>query len=144
MMSAKVDQFCDNLRSRLNAVEDRVESLKTNLEQLPAKGEQALQKCLAETRAKVAGEKKKVEKAQASLKARAEQKIGEIKEAIEQWKAKREVSKLHARADRAEQYAADAIYIADIAVAEAEEAIIDALIARMDADRVDEPAVAAH
>jgi chromosome segregation ATPase len=143
-MSARVDQFCDNLRTRLNATEEKVQSLKTSLEKLPQQSEQALQKCLAETRAKVEGEKKKVEKAQASLKARAQQKVGEIKDAISQWKAKREVNKLHARADRAEQYAADAIFIADMAVADAEEAIVDALIARMDADQVDEPAVAAR
>ena len=143
-MSARVDQFCDDLRDRLNAVEDRVQSVKTNLEKLPKQSEQAIQKYLAETRAKVEGEKKRVEKAQANLRTRAEQKIGEIKEAINQWKAKRDVTKLHARADRAEAYAADAIFVADMAVAEAEEAILDALIARMDADTADEPAVAAH
>jgi len=143
-MSARVDQFCDTLKTRLNATEEKVQLLKANLGKLPQQSEQALQKCLAETRAKVEGEKKKVEKAQASLKARAEQKVGEIKEAIGQWKAKREVSKLHARADRAEQYAADAIFVADMAVADAEEAIVDALIARMDAEKVDEPAVAAR
>ena len=141
-MSAKVDQFCNNLRDRLNAIEDRVQSVKANLEKLPKQSEQALQKCLAESRAKVDSEKRRLEKAQASLLARAEQKFSEIKAGISQWKANLDVSKLQARADRAEMYAADAIFVADMAVAEAEEAIIDAVIARMDADTVDKPVVA--
>ena len=54
------------------------------------------------------------------------------------------MSNLTARADFAEQYAADAVFIADAAVAEAEEAIIDALLARIDAENAKAPAVAAH
>ena len=143
-MSARVDQFCDKLKDRLNSLEDQVLTLKTNVQKLPQQGEQALQKYLTETRSKIEQQKKKVEKARASLKARAEEKIGQVKEAVNEWKAKQEVSNVAARADFAEQYAADAVFIADAAVAEAEEAIIDALLARIDAENAKAPAVAAH
>ena len=143
-MSARVDQFCDKLKERLNALEDQVSTLKTNVQNLPKQGEQALQKCLTETRGRVEQQKKKIEQAQVSLKARAEQKLSQAKEDIKEWKAKREVSKLNGRAQRAEQYAADAVFIADVAVAEAEEAIIDAVIARMDAENAEAPAIAAR
>lgn len=143
-MSARVDQFCDRLKDRLNALENQVETMKSNLQKLPKQGEQALQKSLNEARGKIKAQKKKVEQAQASLKARAEQKIGQAKEAIGEWKAKREVSKLNSRADRAEEYAADAIFLAIAALHEAEEAIFDAVMARKDADTVEPPTVAAR
>ena len=71
-MSARVDQFCDKLKDRLNSLEDQVLALKTNVQKLPQQGEQALQKYLTEARSKIEQQKKKVEKARASLKARAE------------------------------------------------------------------------
>src|SRR5687767_204734 len=111
-MSARVDQFCDKLRDRLNTFDDQLATLRTNVQKLPQQGEQALQKCLTEARSKIEEEKKKVEQAQASLKARAEQKIGQAKDTISQWKAKGELSMLNARAELAEEFAADAVYVA--------------------------------
>ncbi|MFN0017194.1 MAG: hypothetical protein ACKVP0_02980 [Pirellulaceae bacterium] len=142
-MSARVDQFCDQLRDRLNTFEDQLARLKTNVQKLPKQGEQSLQKCLTEARSKIEVEKKKVEQAQASLKSRAEQKIGQAKDAISQWKAKGERGLLNARAELAEQYAADAVYVAVAALSDAEEAIVDAVIARNDAAPAETPAAAA-
>ena len=93
-MSARVDQFCDQLKDRLNALENQVDTLKSNLQKLPKQGEQVLQKSLNEARSRIEGQKKKVEQAQASLKARAEQKMAQAKEAINEWKAKREVEQV--------------------------------------------------
>jgi hypothetical protein len=58
----------------------------------------------------------------------------ETKEAVSEWKAKRDARKLTARADHAEAYAADAIDFAAFAIDEADEAILDAIVARIDAD----------
>jgi len=143
-MSARVDQFCDKLKDRLNTLEDQLATLRRNVQKLPKQGEQALQKCLTEARSKIDVEKKKVEQAQASLKTRAEQKIGQAKDAVSQWKAKGERSLLNARAELAEQYAADAVCVAVAALSEAEEAIIDAVIARNDALAAETPETAAH
>lgn len=135
-MSARVDQFCDELRDRLNAMGNQVDALKSSLQRLPQQGEQALQSSLDDARKRIEAQKKKVEQAHASLKARAELKIAQVKDAVQEWKANREINKLNARADRAEQYAADAVYVAIAALNEAEEAIFDAVVARMDADSV--------
>ncbi len=142
-MSDKVDQFCEKLKGRLNALADQVETLKANVKKLPEEGEQSLQKYLNETRSRIAQRKKSVEQVRASLMTRAEQKFGQVKEAIIEWKAKGDVSKLNLRADWAEEYAADAVFIAMAALADAEEAIIDALIARIDAEEAEAPAAAA-
>jgi chromosome segregation ATPase len=134
VMSERVDQFCDKLRERLNAIEGRIQSVKTDVQALPAKAEKALQQKLDEARTKVEAQKQRVEKARADLKAWADQKVAETKEAIDEWKAKREARKLIARADRAEAYAEAAMVIALASIDEAEEAVLDAVAARRDAD----------
>ena len=79
-----------------------------------------------------------------NIKARAEEKMHETKEAVSEWKTKREIRKLNARADRDEAYAADATDFAVASIAEAELAVLDAVVARLDADAAQSPAPAAH
>src|SRR5262249_28342003 len=96
--------------------------------------EAALREKLDEARTRLRARKEQVEQFGANLKARAEQKMAETKEAVGEWKAKRDTRKLNTRADRAERYAADAIDFAASSIAEAEEATLDARVARIDAD----------
>ena len=109
-----VDQFCDQLRNRLDGVERQLATLRSTVKALPKQGEQALQKSLDQARSKVESQNRTLGQAQAKLKADAEQKVSETQGTINQWKAKREIKKLNAQADRAEKDAADAI---DFAVA---------------------------
>ena len=53
---------------------------------------------------------------------------------IAEWKAQRQVKKLEARADSAERYAAATTQIAAAAIDEAETAVAEAIVARIDAD----------
>jgi ElaB/YqjD/DUF883 family membrane-anchored ribosome-binding protein len=133
-MSAQVDQFCDMLRDRLNAIEGRLQCVMADVKGLPGKAEKALQDKLEETRSKLEAGKERVEQTRANLKARAQQMMAATKEAVTQWKAKGEKRKLQARADWAEAYAADAISNAMASLDEAEEAILNAIVARMDVD----------
>jgi hypothetical protein len=133
-MSAKVDQFCDKLRDQLNIIEARLQSVKVNLEGLPEQAEKAVRAKLEETRVNLQAQMQRVEQARIDLKACAEERIAETKESVRQWKSERDSRKLQARADRAEAYAVDAIEFAVVAADEAEEAIRDAVVARMDAD----------
>ena len=133
-MSERVDKFCDGLRERLNALEGRLQSVKADMQVLPAKAEKALREKLDEARTKLLAQKERVEKARLDLKARADQKMAETVEAINEWKAKREVRKLNARAERAEAYAQAAMVLALASIDEVEVAILDAVAARKDAD----------
>jgi hypothetical protein len=133
-MSARVDKFCDGLRDRLNAVEARVESVKANVKALPGKAEKAMQDTVDEARTKLRAQKEHIEKNRADLKAWGEQKKAETQATIREWKQKREAKKLNARADRAEEYAGAAIAVALATIDEAEEAMFEAALARMDAD----------
>ncbi len=143
-MSAKMDQVCANLRDRLDVAEGRLETLRTNIRALPAQGEKALREKLDGARRKLHAQKERVDQTRANLKARAQEKVNETKDAVSEWKAKRETRKLGARADRDEAYAADAIDFAVASIDEAELAILDAVVARIDADAAQASAPAAH
>jgi len=119
-MSVKVDQFCDKLRDRLNALEGQMQSVKTSVKDVPAKAEKAVREKLDQARTKLEAQKERVEKARVELKARADQKVAEVKEAINEWKAKHEVRKLNARAERSEAYADAAMVLALASIDEAE------------------------
>jgi hypothetical protein len=133
-MSAKIDQFCDRLRDSLDALDSRLHSVKANIHALPGKAEQVLHDDLAAARRKVDDQVVRAEQARDGIKAWATAKLAETREAIGDWKAKRETQKLNSRSDRAESYAADALFFAAAAVDEAEAAILEAAVARRDSD----------
>jgi hypothetical protein len=135
-MSAKVDKFCNDLRDRLNAIEARIESAKANVESLPGKAEKAVRDKFAQAQANVKAQKDRIEKTRAGLKAWADQKMAHTDATVRQWKAKHQARNLNARADEAEMYAQDAVTLALATIDEAEEAIFEAVTARMDAEAV--------
>jgi hypothetical protein len=133
-MSERVDKFCLGLWDRLTAIEARVESVKADIQALPGKAQKAVQDKVNEARTKIQAQKARVEKVRADLKAWAEQKKAETEAMVREWKVKREAHKLNARADRAEAYAEAAAVVALACIDEAEEAMLQAALARMDAD----------
>jgi hypothetical protein len=133
-MSAQVDEFCETLRDRLNAIEDRIKSAKTNVRTVTEKGERAIRQKADEIRGELESRKDSVEQFVANLQVQAQQKVAETTEEVGQWKAQRDARKLNARADRAEEYAVDAIDFSVAAIDEAEGAVLEAVLARLDAD----------
>lgn len=69
----------------------------------------------------------KIAAAQADIKGWADEKKAATSDKIAEWKAKRELTKLQGRADKAERYAAAASAVAVAALDEAEEASLEAL-----------------
>lgn len=65
-----------------------------------------------------------------------DQKKAQAKATVDQWKADHEARKLANRADRAEEYAAAAILVAVASIDEAEQAVFEAITARLDAEAV--------
>jgi exonuclease VII large subunit len=133
-MTVQVHPFSDKLRNRLDAIEERIQSAKSQILALPEQGEKAMSAKLDETRNELQSRKQRFEQTLARLKAHVQQKVAEAKEDIADWKAKRDLRKLNTRADRAEAYAADALDFALAAIDEAAAAILDAMVARIDAD----------
>jgi hypothetical protein len=133
-MSAHVDQFGDSLRDRLNAIEERIQIARHNILILPEQGEKAMRQRLDEARTGLQAQQQRVERTMTNMQTRAQEKLAETREKVGEWKARREVRKLKTRADRAEAYAADVIDFAVVSIDQAEEAVLDAVLARHDAD----------
>ena len=135
-MNERVNKFCTSLQNKLNDLEGRMKSLKTNLQSAPKQAEDALYKQLEQAQQKVQSQKQAVTKARTNLQNWADQKKAEAKATVNQWKTDHEARKLDNRADRAEQYAAAAIEVAVASIDEAEQAVLEAIAARLDAEMV--------
>jgi hypothetical protein len=138
-MSAKVDEFCDKLRDRLNAIEVKLQSVKEDIRAMPGQAEKIVRGKLDEARARLQAQKAHIDQTRSNLQAWAQQKMAETKETVAQWQAKREVNKLNARADRAADYAVAAVAFAAAMIDEAETAVLDAVVARREADAAKQP-----
>ena len=110
-MSERVDKFCHSLQTNLNDLEAHMTSLKTKVQSAPKQAEEAVHKQLDQLQRKVESQKQAVAKAKTSVQNWIDQKTAEAKGTINDWKAKRETKKLVHRADRAEEYAAAAIWL---------------------------------
>lgn len=131
-MSARVDQFVDNLRDRLNTAEDRLDKVKSNIAEAKGETKSKIDRKIAEAKTTAEARKGELEEAQARMKANLEEKKAETEANIAQWKQQRHVKKLDRRAERAEEdaywsvlWAADAIDQANLATLEAVAARID-------------------
>ncbi len=133
-MSTTIDNFTKQLHDNLEVVEDWAKSLKISIQSAPKKTQAEIQSKLNETKTKLDAKKQEFDDYRAKLKAQFEEKESEVKSNIEEWKANREVKKLEHRADKAEDYANTAIFLAMATMEEAEKATLEAIAARLDAE----------
>ena len=133
-MGERIDQFCDNLRAKLTGMDNKVQALKQKIDSRQQTAEQDVRTHLDAVKKRMEQDRSKVTTAQADLKKWVEERKSATTEKIAGWKAKGEKLKLQSRADSAERYAAAAAVIALDAVDEAEQASLEAWLARKDAD----------
>ena len=135
-MGEKIDQFVENLRDRLNAVDDRMDNFKASIESAPAKAKADVQAMLDKAKADHEASKHKIEETKKRINGSLEAKKEETVAKIAEWKDQREVKKLEKRAQRAEEYAAARVWLAMVAIDEADYATLEAIAARIEADEV--------
>ena len=133
-MGERIDQFCEDLRQKLTMADSGLEGLKAKISGKAAHVEQDVQSHLDRVHKRVEQGRSKTAAAQADIKEWADQKQTATGDRIAEWKANRELSKLQDRAAKAERYAAAASDVAVAALDEAEEASLEAWLARQDAD----------
>ena len=133
-MSARVDHFVENLRDQLNATEAKFNTLKANVDSASKESKAKVDAKLAEAKAAAAKAKQDLDAAGAKVKADIEEKKAQTDQQIAEWKYKKNVNKLERRAELAEADAAWATYVAMDAIAYADVAILDAVVARLDAE----------
>jgi hypothetical protein len=139
-VSEHIGNFCDQLRTKLDAADKRLKDMQMGLRGAGDKAKNDAKAHLASLENKVKQQKATVQAQESSMKAWLQEKKTITNDKVAEWKAQRQVKKLASRADSAETYAAFVIQIAIAAIDEAESAVVDALIARADADATPAPA----
>ena len=142
-MSETVTKLCSAFETKLQNLEARMKSLRDSLSSVPIQAEAKLHKQLERTQQNLEAKKLSVEKARLSVKNWLENKKKETAATIEKWRANHEVERLADRADFAEDFAGAAIEIAAATIEEAEQAVLEAVAARRDAEQA-APTLAAH
>lgn len=131
-MSERIDQFCEDLRLKLSSIESSAKLLKTRIDSSATTVEQEVRKQLDIVKRRLEQERGKLEAARDDWKKWAIERRAVSDEMIAEWKSKLEKAKLQSRATTAERYAAAAAALAVAAVDEAEQAALEAWLARKD------------
>jgi len=137
-MSERIDQFCENLRIKLTSIDNNMQELKAKIDSKAQTAEREVRTQLETVKKRIAQNRTKLETAQADIKKWVDDFKAASNEKIVEWKDKREKAKLQSRAENAERYAVAAAVIALAAVDEAEQAALEAWLARKDAAAADE------
>lgn len=111
-MSEQIDNFTNNLRDKLNDIDDRLSSVKLTLELASKEAQATIESKLKEVKARLETKRQEFNTYRIDLKRQAEEKQAEVKSKVEAWKTNREIEELNRRADRAEDYAAGEIVVA--------------------------------
>ena len=138
-MSEKFDNFCSDLRTKINDADKRIKGLKAGVASTSEKAKLEAKAQLAALENKAKEQKARTAAAEAKVKSWVEEKKTMTQDKIAQWKEQRDVKRLGARADLSEHYAVTAMEIAAAAVDEAERAAVEAVVARLDANGVQAP-----
>ena len=133
-MSTIIEKFAKQLHDNLEMVEERVKSLRDNIQSVPKQPHIEIQSKLDQAKANLSNKKRELEGYRAKLQIQFEEKESELNSNVEEWKSWREISQMEIQADNAENYAAKATYLAIATMEEAEKAILEAIAARLDAE----------
>jgi hypothetical protein len=133
-MSQRIDQFCEDLRTKLTNIESGMNALKSKIGSEARFAEQEVRKHLDKVKTYIVQQRPKIAAAQAEMTKWADEQEAATDKKIAEWKAKHEINRLKTRADMAERYATAAAAVAAAAVDEAEQAALEAWLARQDAE----------
>jgi hypothetical protein len=132
-MSVTIDNFTKQLHDNLEMLEDRATKMKASMQAAPQKTQAEIELRLDEVKANLADRKHEFDEYRAKLKTQFEERESEVKLTVDEWKSSRQVKKLEHRAEKAEDYATTATFLAVAMMEEAEKATLQAISARLDA-----------
>jgi 4-hydroxy-L-threonine phosphate dehydrogenase PdxA len=133
-VSEQVDNFRQQLRSKIDDADKRLKGLEANLKASGEKAKSDAKTYVASLDSQMKAQQAKLQTAQANMKAWVQEKQKVTSDKIAEWKTQMRVTELTRYADLSEQYAASATQVASSAIDEAEKAIVDAMVARINAD----------
>jgi chromosome segregation ATPase len=132
--STTAQDLKDKLSQQLDSAREKLEALKQDILGMHEEDKETLRQKQELIRKHLDEQKSKAQKLQADIQQWKEEKVSHTKEVIGNWRQQRELKKLEKRAERAEDYALDMVTTAALDFEAAEEAVLDALSARLDAE----------
>jgi uncharacterized coiled-coil DUF342 family protein len=122
------------LSQHIDAAKAKLDALKKDLQSMHEEDMETLEERRTEIDKRISEQRDKAQKLQADIDAWKKEKVQHTQDAVSSWRKKRELKKLEHRADRAEDYAIDLVLTAAYDFDMAEQAVLDALAARYDAN----------
>ena len=122
------------LQKHLEDAKQRLEQVKQDVANLHEEDKEAIRKKSAEIQQRIKGQQDRAQQLRDQVSSWMRDKKQQTDDQIKSWRQKREIKHLQKRADRAEEYAINAVMMAMWDADEAEVAVLDALDARLDAD----------
>jgi TolA-binding protein len=128
------EELKQKLNQQIDAARGKLEALKKDVIAMHEDDLDLLREKQDEIRARLERQKEQARQLQAGITKWKQERIAHTREAITSWRQRREVEKLQERADRAEDFAVRMVNMAAIDFEEAEQAVLEAVAARFDAE----------
>ena len=133
-MGQRINQFCEDLRLKLTEIDRGFDALDAKVQAKSESADNAIRARLEQVQRSLDQDRAKRSAAQAKIDGWVAKRKAATADKIAEWKVSRELAKLQNRARDAEEYAAATLDVALAAVDEAEQAALEAWLARNDAD----------
>jgi hypothetical protein len=139
-MGGAADELKQKLSAQIDAAKRKLELLKRDIADLHAEDMAVLRERQTEIRERLDQQRSRTESIQSKIAGWRSETRARAVDAITSWEQRREIEKLEAHAKRAEEIALDMVNVAAHDFEEAEQALLEALAARMEADQALAPA----
>lgn len=133
-MSEHIEQFCDDLRRKLNRIDDGLHELQSKISTESEEAAQDVRRHAEHVQQRIAQNESKVASARAERRSWIDSRRRAPRETIANWQARREIDKLEDHAAEAEGAAQAAVDLVAAALDDAEHAALEAWLARKDAE----------
>lgn len=133
-MSETAEALKQKLEKQIDAASAKLEAMKREISSIHEEDIATLKQHQDEIQARLDQQKSRAQQMRDDMASWKNEKVSHTKEAVASWKQKREVRKLEDRAERAESYAIDMVTYAALDFEQAEQAVLDALAARLEAN----------
>jgi len=129
------EELKQKLSRQIDAGKERLETLKRDVQQIHAEDMATLSQRQSEIRARLDQRKLQAEQLKEKITSWKNEKVSQTRDTVASWKEQRATDKLQRRAERAEDHAVDMVTIAASDFDEAEQAVFEAIAARLEADQ---------
>jgi chromosome segregation ATPase len=133
-MAPETANLKQEISEQIEAAREKLEALKLDLSSVHQEDMAALREHQNDIRARIDQQKERAKQRRSDIARWKSEKVAHTQEAIASWKERRELDKLEARAERAKDYALDMVSAVVDDFEEAQQAVYEAVAARLEAE----------